>query len=142
MAASERGLTVGVYRGPYESTNGGQSSEERHFTVVGVIRERGGDIEPMPQGSQVFAPSKSHPAAILRVSALRGAPPHLIPLREYVKSFEPNVVGPMAGGNIADCSDSRWRKLVSSFLPDGVHISAVDIHDRVETQAQYDALSI
>lgn len=142
MTASERGLTVGVYRGPYESTNGGQSSVVRYFTVVGVIRERGGEIEPMPQNSQVFGVTDTHPAAILRQSNLRGAPPHLVPLADLQRSLEPGNVGPMAGGNVADGSDSRWSKLVSSFMPAGVYVSTVDIHDRVETQAQYNALSI
>lgn len=39
-----------------------------------------------------------------------------------------NMIGPMAGGNLAYCSDSRCKRVYH-------------IHDRFETQQTYDALS-
>lgn len=137
---SDKGIGVGVYRPDYDATNGGQSSTVRRFTVVGVVRRHASTlIEEVPEQMRVFPPTEDAPAAILVVSALNGAPPHLVPLVDWERAQ--GQAGPMAGGNKADSSDARWIKLVRSFLPDGVWVSAVNIHDRVETWEQYEALS-
>jgi hypothetical protein len=45
------------------------------------------------------------------------------------------MLGPMAGGTFIDTSDSRFSAAVGFY-------GAVSLHDRWESQAQYDALSI
>lgn len=156
---SERGMTVTVYKperhprwGGTDCTNGGESAKVRQFTVVGVKRrgkEFDAEIEPVPSYMQVFAPTEESPAAILVAGAFPGCGPKLVPLSALDKLDGKTMVGPMAGGNLADTSDSRWRELVASFFKDDgigdsvcLMVSTVDIHDRVETQEQYNALSI
>jgi hypothetical protein len=139
-----KGLTVNVYRNARwaregaDCTNKGASSQVEEFTVVGVVRQkRGKTVEPMPRGSQVFTPDEKAPAAVLVQSQLDGAPPHLVPLDVHESGR-----WSMDGGNLVDSSDSRWTEVVSSFLPGRLHVSAVSIHDRVETAEQSRALSI
>lgn len=45
-----------------------------------------------------------------------------------------NMVGGMYGGNVLYTSDSRWEKITKCDYP-------LAIHDRYETQEQYEALS-
>lgn len=158
MAASEKGHLVHVYRpadsGGDDCTNGGQSSKVDSFTVVGVRRRPNevgdkADIQPVARDSQVFTPDDDSPAAILVAGAFPGCPPKLVPLADLARLDGKSMVGPMAGGNLVDSSDSRWGALVRSFFKDDgigddvlLMVSAVDIHDRVETQDQYNALSI
>lgn len=139
-----RGLTVNVYRtkafGGVDCTNKGASAKADEFTVVGVVREPRSKevlIQPMPRDSRVFAPTDKAPAAVLVQSQLGGATPHLVPLDVYLSGR-----WSMDGGNLADSSDSRWTAVVSSFLPAGLHVSAISIHDRVETAEQSRQLSI
>lgn len=142
MTVSKQGIRVNVYRGKYESTNGGQSSDADSFTVVGVVRgwpSGNASVTEIPEDTQVFVPTDEAPAALLVASNLRGAPPHLVPLVDWERAQ--GQAGPMHGGNKADSPDARWGKLVRSFMPAGVWVSTVDIHDRVETWKQYEALS-
>lgn len=58
--------------------------------------------------------------------------------REYVHA-EPirqpkGLVGPMAGGNFVYTSDSRYSEVTGVQYP-------ISVHDRFETQEQYDALT-
>ena len=50
------------------------------------------------------------------------------------------IIGPMPGGAYAASLDSRWAALCRSLIGHP-YVGAVPIHDRFETQAQYDALS-
>lgn len=54
-----------------------------------------------------------------------------------------HMVGPMAGGCYASTSDARWHRLLSAHVgEENAYLAhAVPIHDRYETQAQYEALS-
>lgn len=45
-----------------------------------------------------------------------------------------NMLGGMSGGNILYTSDSRWKEITGCDYP-------LTIHDRYETQEQYDILS-
>lgn len=153
---SERGMLVGVYRpanydnsGYDDCTNGGESSRVSKFVVVGVMRRGSDEVEEMPRDSRVFSPSEKSPAAILTAGAFPGCPPKLVPLSALGKLDGKTMVGPMAGGNLADSSDGRWGELVRSMMKDDsvgnevlLMVSAVDIHDRVETQDLYNTLSM
>lgn len=50
------------------------------------------------------------------------------------------MIGPMMGGNFANTSDSRVGRAVEKLLGQSFY-GAIAIHDRFETQAQYDTLS-
>lgn len=50
------------------------------------------------------------------------------------------VLGPMMGGSYAGTSDSRFSRMCQSLTGHPWH-GAVAVHDRFETQAQYDLLS-
>lgn len=135
-----RGLHVSVYRPArwmregVDSTLGDASNTAEGFCVIGLARHRRDTLEPLPRDCQVFAPDAEHPAAVLVRSLLRGKPPHLVPLDIFESGR-----WRMPGGNLADSSDSRWRDLVSSFLPtEGgpLYVSAVDIHDLVDGQRE------
>lgn len=54
-----------------------------------------------------------------------------------------DLIGPMMGGCYASTSDSRWHRILADYVgKENAYIaSAVPIHDRYETQDQYDALS-
>lgn len=143
MAASERGLSIHVHRRAdgYDCTNGGPSARVKAFTVVGTVpktRERSRDdledlIVPMPTDAQVFEPTDEHPPAVLVVSALNGAAPHLVPLDQYLSGK-----WTMSGGNLADSSDARMIDLIRSFAPPAANYAprayygAIGIHDRIE----------
>jgi hypothetical protein len=135
-----RGLHVMVYRPVrwmregVDNTLGGASSTAEGFCVIGLARRRRDTFEPLPRDCQVFAPDAEHPAAVLVRALLRGEPPHLVPLDIFDSGR-----WRMPGGNLADSLESRWRDLVSSFLPtEGgpLYVSAVDIHDRVDGQPE------
>lgn len=138
-----KGLRLTVYRaaGRYpDCSNGGVSAKADVLTVVGRLVD--GKVEPLPEGSRVFSPSEDAPAVVLVPSRVPGysATPHLIPL-EFVEGLPPGTVGPMDGGNYAGSSDSRFAELGKFFFP-LLRLGAVAIHDRVETYAQYRALSV
>lgn len=135
-----KGLIVHVYRTPGgDFTNGGVSGKCDALTVVGFKRKDDASWRPLEHSCQVFTPNEHAPAAILVESAvplLYG--PHLVPL-ELIESLPEGHVGPMMGGNYAGSSDSRWGMLGSMFP--GLRLDVVPVHDRVESQALYNALS-
>jgi hypothetical protein len=53
---------------------------------------------------------------------------------EPVTPVGKNLIGYMAGGNFVYSCDSRFRTWVSQY--------PISVHDRVETQAQYNSLSV
>lgn len=132
-----QGLNINVYRSSgMDCTGGGASSSVDHFVVVGAVRDPQwrelrakavNVIEPLDRYSQVREPAESAPAAVLVRGNLPGSAPNLVPL----DVFEAGSWS-MFGGNLAASSDSRMSELVSSFLPEGVRIAAVQVHDRVE----------
>lgn len=130
-----KGLTLHVYRSKLgDFTNGGISSGADKLILVGLIR--GGQFEPLPEHSQVFAPGPDAPAVVLvesRLPAKYG--PHLEPFM----TDDSGDVGPMSGGNYAASSDSRWSELGDLFGHG--RLGAVPIHDRYESPELYRQLS-
>lgn len=136
-----KGLRLSVYRAAgrdTDCTNGGITGKHDSVIVVGVLVD--GEVKPLPRNCQVFEPSDDAPAVVLVEShiALRDPTPHLVPL-EYAKGTPPDHVGPMAGGNYAGSSDSRWADLGKLYGP--LRLDVVAVHDRVESYSQYLALS-
>lgn len=137
-----KGLRLTVYRaaGSYpDCSNGGISAKADVVTVVG--RLVGGKVIELPRDCRVFEPSDDAPAVVLVPSRVPGysVTPHLIPL-EFVEDLPPGTVGPMDGGNYAGSCDSRFGEL-GKLYADSLNLDVVAIHDRVETHAQYRALS-
>ena len=136
-----RGLRLSVYRAVEfpDCTNGGISGKHARVTVVG--RLVGDTVVPLPDGCCIFEADDDAPAVVLVESRCPGydPTPHLVPL-EFVHGTPVDCVGPMSGGNYAWTTDSRWGQL--GKLYEGLrHLDAVAIHDRIETYAQYRALS-
>lgn len=141
-----KGLRLTVYRAAHavDTTNGGITATADHVTVVGI--KRNGQLRRLPARAQVFPAEPGHaPAVVLVESALPAMyGPHLEPL-----VWPYDRVGPMAGGNFAASSDSRWADLGKEFASEAQkraglmpRLDVVAVHDRFETQSQYDALSI
>lgn len=111
-----KGMLVHALRSAIgDSTNGGATSKFTSFVLCG---------EGIPE---VFEASPRYPALAL-VRRWVGTP------QEYAHA-EPvdrptGMVGPMMGGNFVHTSDSRLRRIFPYPIP---------VHDRFETQAQYDA---
>jgi hypothetical protein len=136
-----RGLRLSVYRAVDfpDCTNGGISGKHARVTVVG--RLVGDTVVPLPDGCCISEADDDAPAVVLVESRCPGydPTPHLVPL-EFVHGTPVDCVGPMSGGNYAGTTDSRWGQL--GKLYEGLrHLDAVAIHDRIETYAQYRALS-
>ena len=119
------GLRVHVFRNALgDSTNGGRSANVKTVTVVNV--------------DGPFAPTDDAPAFVL-VTGPTGVPI----LRPVDGPTDPEAtIGPMAGGNIASTSDSRWTAAVTDIAGTRFAPTGVAIHDRFETPETYRALSI
>lgn len=110
-----KGMLVEILKGQYESTNNGVSSFNKEALLVG-------------EGvAQVFDEDPKRPTLKLVKRNIFG--------KEYlhaepVQTTTPGWVGWMAGGNFIWSSDSRF--------PNDYPIA---IHDRQESQEQYEALS-
>jgi hypothetical protein len=114
------GLRVYVLRSAIgDCTNGGVSSGVEALTLVNV------------EGP--FKPNDDAPAAMLD-SHIDGC------LRIVPDRYPRNRVGPMAGGHFAHSCDSRFSEACRALLGRRFY-GAVAIHDRFETQSDYDALS-
>lgn len=123
------GLILSVYRPARFSdcTNGGLTGGDREsVTVVNV------------EGP--FEPTDDRPAVLLVDGPAAGTRwnPIIVPAvkvgDEWVPERREGIIGPMAGGNFAGTSDSRWNRRV-----DGRGV--VSVHDRFETPAEYAILS-
>lgn len=128
-----------------DCTNGGLSAYFGTVTLVGTQQRpftngKRQPVKPLPREAQVFSPSDDAPAVVMVESNLRGDnEPYLMPLDWAQYGVPSNSVGPMAGGNFATTSDSRFGEIIrDEFCAD---VSALRIHDRVETPAQYRNLS-
>jgi hypothetical protein len=115
------GLRVSVYRWSLgDCTNGGISAEVSHLCLVNV--------------SGPFSPAEDCPAAELVPGPVKG--------QAIIQPIgnQPGMIGPMFGGNYASSSDSRFNEAVRKITGQLTY-GAVAIHDRFETQEEYDALS-
>lgn len=134
-----KGLILNVYRpaGYPDCTNDGVSSRFDELVVVGYQRANDKVMQTLPSWSRVFVPRHQDQAVVL-VESWGGI--RLVPLGIMDEGVPPDCVGPMMGGNYAGSSDSRWKKLLSLF--EGWTLDGpVRVHDRVESQSQYKALS-
>jgi hypothetical protein len=111
-----RGLRADVLTGKCTSANGGISEHVERVTMVG------------PEFPEVFAATDDAPAVRL---VRRGSTVHFEPVEEKPDGH----VGYMASGAHVESSDSRFIEVVGFY-------GAVALHDRTESQAHYDALSI
>lgn len=142
QTSPRKGMLLFVYR-PADGndySNGGVSSQFTRLTVTGIRYSYGYDsvsglsyardqITELPREMQVFAPSENAPEAILDIrdnGCIRWL--SLMPAAPAPQDQTPY----MAGGNFATTSDSRWAKLTGQ---------PVEIHDRSDSWAQYDALT-
>jgi hypothetical protein len=133
-------VTLDVMRrfGSTDCTNGGISS---HFNTLLLFpaETQIAEIDP-----------RQRPCAVRINVRIIGGPVYSI---EPVDRRHQLAVGPMMGGNYAATSDSRFasearRVAVAELIKNGWpdprpdrFYGAMAVHDRFETQAQYDALS-
>jgi hypothetical protein len=113
MSTKTRGLICEIYRNGRDCSNSGISSRVDAVTLIDI-------------GVDLFDPVASRPAVKL-VKRNMGKRVYLH--AEPVDQPE-GLVGPMAGGTFIYCNDSRFP----SEYP-------IALHDRWETQSQYDSLS-
>lgn len=138
-----KGLILSVYKSPRigDCTGGGITSKADQVVVVGYMVD--GKVVPLPRDCQVFEPGPDSPAVVLVKShiARLDPTPHLIPLEIAEDGLPSDSVGPMAGGNYAGTSDSRWAELGKLF-GNSLRLDLVAVHDRVETYRDYLSLSM
>lgn len=117
MSTSLKGLRADIYKhSGQDFSNGGISSRCNEVTIVG------------PGIPEVHEANEHAPAVRINVRQIGGP----------VVSLEPvdkpsGVVGPMAGGCYVGTCDSRLREAIGFY-------GAVSLHDRFETQEQYNRL--
>lgn len=120
-----RGLVVSVLRSAdgRDFSNGGVSSHAYRVTLVGELVEE--------YGGALFAPTEDAPAVriVQRAGTYGIARPVEVP---------DGGVGPMASGAYIASTDSRFCAISRHV---GCGGSAIPLHDRVETPAQYAALT-
>lgn len=119
---SRGGIIARVYHSDYQG--GGASDRLKEITIVG------------PEVDPAFAPTPDRPAFEL-VQHVRGSV-CLQPVGGPADKRK--VIGPMFGGNFAHTSDSRVSEAIARLLGHRFY-GAIAIHDRYETQAEYDLLS-
>ena len=113
-----RGISADVLRGRYESTNGGVSSKYDSFLIIDPSIERG-NIESKSTTPELKLVRRNLPDGSEYVHA------------EPLEAVKEGNVGYMFGGNFIHTSDSRFP----NHYP-------IPIHDRQETQEQYNHLSV
>jgi len=110
-----KGLRLTIYTPSYGNcSNGGVSSKCESLTLVG------------PGIPEIFEASEEAPAVEIKTGH-QGY--------QYVglvESRKPSLISPMAGGCMVWSTDSRVREVMPY---------ALSLHDRYETQEEYDALS-
>jgi hypothetical protein len=117
------GLLAFVYKNGSDCTNGGLTSKADKICVVNV--------------DGPFNPNDETPAFKLVTHAGCAV---LKPVDDNGNEIKDGI-GPMMGGNYASTSDSRFSRAVEKLLGHNFY-GAVPVHDRFETQEQYNSLSI
>jgi hypothetical protein len=118
--------TVDLF-GCYQCSNGGLSS--RHQTAY---------LYPAGTLPSEIDPAKLDQAVEIKVRNIGGLVLHLQPINEPVNAAK--LIGPMMGGYYGATSDSRFSAEAERLSGQRFY-GAMALHDRWETQAQYDALS-
>lgn len=131
------GLIADIYRGPYgDCSNGGISSHARTVLIVNVD----GPTDP-----KLIKPDRDGRETPL-VALIRGAYTGIVRIvpceltddgEGFVVTSKPGI-GPMMGGCYVATSDSRFTEAVEK-LTGARFYGAVPLHDRYESQADYDA---
>ena len=116
-AKKRKGISADVLRGRYESTNGGVSSKYDSFLI----------IDPSIEGGYLESNSTMPELKLVRRNLAGREYVHAEPLEPVKKGN----VGYMFGGNFIHTSDSRFP----NDYP-------IPIHDRQETQEDYNHLSV
>ena len=116
-AQKRKGISADVLRGRYESTNGGVSSKYDSFLI----------IDPSIEGGYLESNSTIPELKLVRRNLAGREYVHAEPLEPVKKGN----VGYMFGGNFIHTSDSRFP----NDYP-------IPIHDRQETQEDYNHLSV
>lgn len=124
-----RGISVNIYRPDMgDCTNGGVTSPARAEGKIFVVFD-----EAIERGNWDLAECEDNEKIVCLKVVRRwtGTPNEYLHLEPMFGRPE-GQAGPMAGGNYAGSSDSRFRDVSPYPLP---------IHDRWETWEQYDMLS-
>ena len=113
-----KGIRADIYKSRFgDCSNGGISSRVGTVTI----------IDDRIAGP--FEPTDDAPAVRIVERMIMGRPyVHVEPIDQ-----PDGMLGPMMGGTYVATSDSRLRRIAQGGIP---------LHDRFETQAQYNALSI
>ena len=119
-----RGVSVNIFRSDLgDCTNGGVTSPRNSQDKIVVV------FDPEIQdGNYHLERCKDDDRFICLRVVRRGTYMHC----EVIGEKKPGHVGPMAGGNYVGSSDSRFSRVSEYPLP---------VHDRFETQDQYNLLS-
>lgn len=134
------GLTLSVYRDPasdVDATNGGITSRATRLTLVGYYDDSEPHPEPhvipLPEHSQVFAPTEEAPAVVLRLRRIGGPVLDLVPARwdPLPRKYVAVEGWFMSGGNYAATTDSRLSELARD-LTGRPFYGALAVHDRKE----------
>lgn len=113
MSTKLKGLLVSIMGD--DSTNGGVTSGKKMAILVGS------DIP------RIFEVSEEHPA--MKIIKGAGTREHIAVPYDHEERSK-GVIGGMFGGHFIYCSDSRFP-----------YEHPIHVHDRYETQEEYDALS-
>lgn len=126
------GLRASIYRDARlgDCSNGGISGRVDRVTIVNID----GPFEPRDDAPAVMLVRGNVPGAVKIVPAIMYAG-----AGGWMEDRPDGMIGPMMGGCYVATSDARLREAVTKL---GSRTDAVPLHDRFETQAQYDALSI
>lgn len=122
------GLTLDVYRPANGSdcTCNGITSTHARVTLVGTIDAIDGRFSPSPESARVFEPTDTAPPVALRS---RGSTTHLVPVDAHGHLLDGRWY--MAGGNYANCSDSRVADYFHQLGLERFY-GAISVHDRHE----------
>lgn len=116
------------YRGR-SCANGGISDTHDQVTIVNIK----GPSEPSPEAPAVMLVMGNVPGTVKVVPAE--------PIGDrYVPLSVPDKVGPMMGGSYVT-ADSRLGKAIADLLGTSYAQGIAPLHDRYETQVEYDILS-
>lgn len=140
------GMHVGLYYGRYASRNcawNREGARPENVSVVAIRDERyprrpGAELEPLPRHMQVFKASESSPAAVL---VIRNMGEYILFSVEPLTPPEAGRTPFMAGGSLAETSDSRWGELLAEYSPQARFVGGVKVHDYSETWAAYNSNS-
>jgi hypothetical protein len=136
------GLTADIFKaGGRSFSNGGISDHCDEVTIVNIP----GPFEPTPERPAVLLVMGNLPGTVKIIPAadISGQPGAAV---EYHGKWAPLIpdgkLGPMMGGCYVATSDSRLGEAIAKLLGTRFAPGIAPLHDRTESQAEYDALSV